>query len=450
MNRYGVLAAFLPPFGQIVGRMQFDLFHVYTVDQHILFVVRNLRRFAYGKYQDQYPWVKDVFQDIPRPEVLYLAALFHDIAKGRGGDHSDLGAVDAREFCARLPMADEDRELVAWLVEKHLLMSITAQKRDISDPEIVTEFALTVGSVARLQHLYLLTIADISATSPKLWNSWKSGLLRELYVASLRLLEADDSESPDLARHRARVRANALEALADRGLGGAQARDFLDSLPDSAFQRFKTGQIQWAAGLRLASEEPVIVAVRDRQDRQVSEVFVSAPDYTGLFATTTSVLDALGINVLSARVVTTADGYSFDLFQVMDANGKPLHRHDGEVLAQRLNRLLREKRVQEPVQRKLPRRLRPFVSAPVIRFSTARRGSVTAMEVECTDRPGLLSQLAAAMVGCGVRLHDAMIATMGDRAEDTFLISDPDDRPLAEDLQQRLAATIRRRLDEHS
>jgi len=190
MNRYGILAAFIPAFGRITGRMQFDLFHVYTVDQHILFVIRNLRRFAYGKYETEFSHAADIFKQIDHPEILYLAALFHDIAKGRQGDHSRLGAQDALEFCRTLPLSSVHQDRVAWLVERHLVMSQTAQSRDISDPETIKLFCDIVGNQTRLDYLYLLTIADIAATSPKLWNNWKDSLLWELYsVTSMVLAE---------------------------------------------------------------------------------------------------------------------------------------------------------------------------------------------------------------------------------------------------------------------
>lgn len=447
MNRYGLLAAFMPVFGRIVGRMQFDLFHVYTVDQHILFVIRNLRRFAYGKYRDNFPYAPKVFRHIDRPLVLYLAALFHDIAKGRNGDHSDLGAIDALAFCSQLPLRDGEAELIAWLVQHHLLMSQTAQKKDISDPEIIETFARQVGTVARLQHLYLLTVADISGTSPQLWNSWKSGLLWELFQGTVQVMERGEGHAPGLQERIDAARAEALDTAQQSGLDSTAVAGLLANLPDSALMRFNPGQLQWAVGARTAAgDRETVIAVRDRKDRAVSEMFVSAPDYTGLFATTTVVLDELGVNVLSARVITTADGYSFDLFQVMDRNGRPLNASDQDAVRERLSGLLSGREVLAPVRRKLPRRLRPFVTAPVVQFSTGRSGSVTSMELTCTDRPGLLSQLAAAMVACDVRIHDAMIATLGDRVEDTFLVSDRQDRPLDEALQSELKTAILERL----
>ena len=184
MNRYGLLAALIPEFANIVGRMQYDLFHVYTVDQHTLFVVRNLRRFAYGKYRELFPYARQVFKRIAKPELLYIAAIFHDIAKGRGGNHSELGALDAERFCTRLTLEPAESDMVTWLVKHHLLMSKTAQRKDLSDPVNIQDFAQIMGNTRYLDHLYLLTVADIAATSPTLWNSWKNGLIWDLYVAS--------------------------------------------------------------------------------------------------------------------------------------------------------------------------------------------------------------------------------------------------------------------------
>ncbi|NIM70419.1 MAG: [protein-PII] uridylyltransferase [Xanthomonadales bacterium] len=444
MNRYGVLAAFLPAFALITGRMQFDLFHVYTVDQHILFSVRNLRRFAYGKYREYFRHAPRVFRTIDRPELLYLAALFHDIAKGREGDHSDLGADEARRFCARLPLEAAQAERVAWLVQHHLLMSQTAQRKDINDPEIVHRFAMQVGDQDHLDYLYVLTVADIAATSPKLWNSWKDGLLWELYCSASEVLRQGGAGPPDPRERAAAARQAAATALQEQAHAAPAVSALLDTLPASAFTRFLPEQLTWGAGCVLSAgpDAGVIIGVRERSEREVSEVLVSAPDYTGLFATTTAVFDEMGLNVLEARVVTTRDSRSFDLFQVMDARSRPLSPEDAADLQQRLVGKLGRQTVPRPVRRKLPRRLRPFVSAPEIRFTTARRGTVTSMEIECTDRPGLLSQLAAAMLSCEIRIHDAMIATFGDRAEDTFLLTGRDGSLLDAEQQARLEQAI--------
>jgi [protein-PII] uridylyltransferase len=447
MNRYGLLARFIPAFGQIVGRMQFDLFHVYTVDQHILFTVRNLRRFAYGKYQDTFPHVTEVFERLQRPELLYLAALFHDIAKGRGGDHSELGAADARDFCASLPLAEEERELVAWLVEQHLLMSQTSQKKDIGDPETVIEFTRVVNTRSRLDHLYLLTVADIAATSPRLWNSWKSGLLRELYRSARDALERDPEHWLDRQETIEASRDSVREALIAEDLLAEEIDTLWKEMPGDLFLRLDDSQLAWASAEALRHRgEQALVALRHRKDLGVTEVLVYAADYTGLFATTTAVLDELGLNVLSARVVTTGGRRSFDVFQLMDRHGQLLDPVDAERLVSRLTRALDARVLRQPLERPVPRRLRAFRKPTKLTFRSARGGSVTEVEVECSDRPGILSQLAAAMVSSGVRIHDALISTLGDRVEDVFLVTDRDNRPLDAGTQELLAREIDRRL----
>lgn len=449
MNRYGVLAALLPPFASITGRMQFDLFHVYTVDQHILFVVRNLRRFAYGKYARQFPHMAEIFKRIDQPEILYLAAIFHDIAKGRDGDHSVLGAQEVREFCASLPLDEKQVDLVAWLVEQHLLMSQTAQRKDISDMDIIAGFADAMGSQQRLDHLYLLTVADIAATSPKLWNDWKSGLLWELFNAARAVLENGTDLEVDQAQQLASAKSRAARLLNENGVDPDQVSRLWQTLPPAVFMRISTGQLVWATTTLadLQSGDGVRVATRSRTDLGTTEILVSAPDYTGLFASTTAVIDEMGLNVLAARVFTSLDERSFDLFQVVDAHNRAMNRSDREQLAWRLEQVLKQRQLRTPVQRKTPRRLRPFVSTPRITFSTARGDTVTALELECTDLPGLLSRVSAAMVECGVRIHDAMIATFGDRVEDTFLITDRSDQLLDETARAQLVEVITKKLE---
>lgn len=443
MNRYGVMARLIPDFAAIVGRMQFDLFHVYTVDQHILFVVRNLRRFAYGKYREIYPRAPRVFQGVRKPELLYLAALYHDIAKGRGGDHSELGAADALAFCHKLPIPEEDAELVAWLVQEHLLMSQTAQKKDISDPATVREFAERVKTQLRLDYLYLLTVADISATSPRLWNSWKSGLLWELRQVTSRVL-AQDPETPQFREQAiAQSRVAALHLLASAGVDREAAEAYWAKLPRSVFLRWSAAQLAWATQTVLdATGETTLVALRPCEERQVTEVLVVAEDYTGLFATITAAFDEMGLDVLSARVATSSDERSFDLFQVMNRRGEPLDEQDTALLQERLGAALEGQQVLEPVRRPMPRRLRPFVTPPEIHFRPGREGRVTELELGCTDQPGLLSKLSAAMLQCEVNIHDAMISTLGDRVEDTFYLTGRDNRPLPPQAQEALADAI--------
>jgi len=444
MNRYGILAAFVPAFGHIVGRMQFDLFHVYTVDQHILFVVRNLRRFAYGKYSSEFAHAADIFQQIDHPEVLYLAALFHDIAKGRQGDHSELGAQDALEFCRCLPMRDGHRDRVAWLVTQHLVMSQTAQRRDITDPDTLKGFCEIVGNQTRLDYLYLMTIADIAATSSKLWNSWKDSLLWELYsAASLALAEG----SSDLFDRNHRIQESRFEVrdiLLKKGLDFGAIDDLWNDLPQNLFLSFSTDQLEWTASTVLKADagSSVLVAIREVEHQGVSELLVHAADYDGLFSAVTTVIDEIGLDVLSARVGTTDSGMSFDLFQLMDGHARAVNHIDSERLKVRLREVLGSASLPEPVVRRLPRRLRPFKSTARIRFSAAHGGEKTLMDLVCSDRPGLLSNISAAMVACGVRIHDARIATMGDRVEDAFILSDKQNAPLSRKIRTELLETL--------
>ncbi len=445
MNRYGMLAALLPPFGQITGRMQFDLFHVYTVDQHTLFVIRNLRRFACQRGGESFAHAIEVFARIPRPEVLYLAALFHDIAKGRGGDHSELGAVDAREFVDQLELSNADRDLVVWLVREHLVMSRTSQREDISDPEVVNRFAARVGDQHHLDHLLVLTIADIAATSPKLWNSWRDSLLWELYMATTEALRRGLEHPVDRASSVIETRHEARGRLDEAGVDGAAADALLAQLPDSAYLRLDAEQLAWSAGQALARPDLPLVNWRNLADKGISEVFVHAEDFPGLFAVVARELDRMHLNILAARVVTTRDARSWDIFQVMDANGQPLNASDGERLCASLVEQLAAKEARSLPPRPVPRRLQPFMGRCEIQIRPA--GQLTSLEIAATDRPGLLSGIAEALLASDVRLFDARVATFGQRVEDVFLIAGPDDKPLSADAAQQLEDELRRRLD---
>jgi len=449
MNRYGLLAAFIPAFGNIVGRMQYDLFHVYTVDQHTLFVVRNLRRFAYGKYKERFPHARSVFKRIAKPELLYLAAMFHDIAKGRGGDHSLLGEVDASEFCARLDIEPAEREMVAWLVRQHLLMSQTAQRKDLSDPLNIQKFAEEVGNTRYLDHLYLLTVADIAGTNPKLWNNWKNKLLWELYLAAGDALRRG-LENPIRRATRIReTRAAALSRLLRRGIRPEPINALWDTLPEAAFWRLSPDQLEWTTQTAIEREDASqYIAVRPVQPHGVSELLVSVPDHDGLFASITSVLDEMGLDVMSARVLTTHDSRSFDLFQLMDQHGEVINEVDAAELVGRLRQATSEETPREPVKRKLPRRLRHFNSPPRVYFSADPDQAGTVLQLRCNDQPGLLSRVAAAIYEQGVQVHNARIATFGERVEDTFLVSDAKHKPLTGEAEEMLAQSIRDHLEQ--
>jgi len=449
MNRYGLLAAFIPAFGNIVGRMQYDLFHVYTVDQHTLFVVQNLRRFAYGKYKERFPHARSVFKRIAKPELLYLAAIFHDIAKGRGGDHSELGAADAAAFCARLEIEPTEREMVAWLVRQHLLMSQTSQRKDLSDPLNIQKFAEAVGNTRYLDHLYLLTVADIAGTSPKLWNNWKNKLLWELYLAAGDALRRGLENPIKRATRMRETRAGAMSRLMRRGLDPEKINALWDALPEHAFWRLSPDQLEWTTET-VVQEADVRqhIAVRPVQPHGVSELLVCVPDHDGLFAAITSVLDEMALDVMSARVLTTQDGRSYDLFQLMDQQGEVINDVDAAELVSRLRIATDEERPRAPVTRKMPRRLRHFTAAPKVNFSADPDRAGTVLQLRCNDQPGLLSRVAAAIYEQNIQVHNARIATFGERVEDTFLVSDPDHQPLTAEAMDALGQSIREHLEQ--
>jgi [protein-PII] uridylyltransferase len=445
MNRHGVLAAILPPFRRVVGRMQYDLFHVYTVDEHTLRVLRNVARFAQA--DPAFPHADEAFAALDRPELLLLAALFHDIAKGRGGDHSALGEEEARAFCRKLGLSGADTDLVAWLVRWHLLMSVTAQRQDITDPDVVHAFAVQVGDRDRLDHLYLLTIADIAGTNPRLWNDWKARLLADLHAAARYVLRAGLGRPPHADERAAECRRGAREQLVRSGMAGARVDALLDLLPEASFRRHRPARIvQQAKALDGASPGAPVIAVEAATTRGDSEIFVCAPDRDGLFAAIAATLDRLGLTVVGARLLRGGDGRVFDTFEVLDAETfAAVGPKRALAIASDLRRVLGAPALApRPARRSLSRRLRHFQRPPRIAFDA--HGAATQLALVCSDRPGLLAQVALAFREAGVRVHDARIATFGERVEDFFLLTDENDAPLDEDRRDGLRAILLRSL----
>ncbi len=419
MNRYGVLAALLPAFSQITGRMQFDLFHVYTVDQHTLFVIRNLRRFANRTHPDLFGHAIGVFERIDRPELLYLAALFHDIAKGRGGDHSELGAEDAKVFCEQLAIEPSDQALVVWLVREHLAMSLTSQREDVSDPVVVSRFAQRISDQRHLDYLFVLTVADIAATSPSLWNSWKDSLLWSLYEATTEALERGLDDPVQRPEGIEETRKEVMSAFAGNEQPKVEA--LWATLPERAFLSLDNEQLIWTTQCVLNAHHRPLVAIQSESTKGVSEIFVHADDFPGLFALVARELDRMQLNVLAARIITSRDGLSWDLFQVMGHDAQPLNEEDAARLNETLGQQLVAQSVRPLPPRPVPRRFQPFISRPEILLKDRPEG-LTKLEINATDRPGLLSAIAETLVALDLRLLDARIATFGQRVEDIFII----------------------------
>ncbi len=447
MARHGVLARLIPGFARVTGRMQYDLFHAYTVDEHTLRVLQFMARFSRRAEAHEFALAHEVFMRLPHVSLLLLAGLFHDIAKGRGGDHSVLGEEDAREFCRRLQLADDDVELVAWLVRWHLLMSITAQRQDITDADVVHRFADQVGDWERLDYLYLLTVADINGTSPKLWNSWRDRLLSDLYAATRYVLREEAGAPAHASERVARTRVRAGQLLQSMGIEATEVQRIWEAFPQESFLRHRAEQIAWQTAA-IAAEAPgaTVVKVNPSGSRGTSEVFVHARERDGLFATVTAVLDRAGLDVVEARAIASPCGMVLDTFLVLDGGG---HVLDPRRIA-RVERNLRTAisattpRLQ-PAQRTLPRTLRHFQAMPQIGFS--EDGERTRLALVCSDRPGLLASVAQTFLQCGLRVHDARIATFGERVEDFFQLTDKADRPLDAAAQQRLRIALHEQLD---
>jgi [protein-PII] uridylyltransferase len=443
MNRYGVLAAYLPAFANVVGRMQYDLFHVYTVDEHTLFVVRNLRRFALDKHREEHPHCNEIFQLIDKPELLYIAGLMHDIAKGSGGDHSLVGENIAFDFCRRHGLERHDAELVRWLVRHHLLMSMTAQRKDISDPEAIHEFATVVGDPNRLNYLYLLTVADIRATNPSLWNSWRGALLRELFTATRWAFRRGLEKPIDLEDRVLACKEETRAQLARLGIDEAAMERVLNEFSDEYFLRCQPDEIAWhtVAIATRREDEPPLVLLRPMSQRGSAEIFIHARNRDCLFADITAVLDQLGLTIFDAKIIPTNAGYVINSYHVLESAGEPIkeHRRQIQICMKLRECLFRLGGAPPRVQRLVSREIKHFTVPTRIYFHEDPQQRHTVLELIATDRPGLLSKVGQAFTRNGVRLVNARISTIGSRAEDIFLITDRHDRPLAnEDDKKRL------------
>jgi len=454
MNRYGILAAYLPAFENIVGQMQHDLFHVYTVDEHTLFVIRNLRRFTVKEFSHEFPLCSEIIQRIPKQELLVIAALFHDIAKGRGGSHSELGAIDAEEFCRNHGLSDYDTKLILWLIRQHLIMSSTAQRKDISDPEVINEFANAVGDSNRLNYLYLLTVADIRGTSPSVWSTWKDALLKDLYHSTQKALRKG-LENPVLQseiitdiKNDARMHLNAKQ-ITDHKIDALWMR-----LGSDYFLQHSSDEVVWHTQSILdpQNEDDSVVLVRQETIRGGTEVFIYTKDQSNFFALVTSCIEQMALTIVDARILSTIDGYALDTFILLEDDGQPIQQNNRLVeLLDKLEAALQDSDTAIPnVQRRLPRQSKHFTFATDIQFWADEKNSRTAMQIIAYDRPGLLSQIAGVMQECQVRLQNAKIATFGERAEDIFYLTDYQNKELGSRQEDCLVQTLYALLDNNS
>jgi len=427
LNQLDILGAYLPSFGRIVGQMQHDLFHVYTVDQHILQVLRNLRRFTMSEFAHEYPLCSRIVSELDRPWLLYVAALFHDIAKGRGGDHSELGTADAREFCEQHGLDAEDTELVVWLVRNHLVMSQVAQKADLTDPSVITDFSKLVGDARHLAALYLLTHADIRGTSPKVWNQWKGKLLTDLYYLTLHHL--NQGGTPAAHGIIADRQAEAMRLLRFFALSDTVHERLWKQLDTVYFLRHSAEEIAWhtrALHYRIFNNQPVVRA-RLHQDGEGLQVMVYTRDQPDLFARIVGFFARAGYSIVDAKIHTTAHGYALDSFVVLDVLNRDNAREMVPYIEHELEqRLILQAPPEVPSPGRLSRQVKHFPIKPEAEIRGDEKGTHFILTLVAADRPGLLYTVANTLARRGADLHTAKITTLGERAEDVFLISGGD------------------------
>ena len=466
MNRYGVLGNYIPSFAQVTGLMQYDLFHRYTVDAHTLFLIRILHRFTDERFQQDFPLVSAIFQRIERKEIIVLAAMFHDIAKGRGGNHSELGQTESIEFCLKHGMSLADANLVGWLTRYHLLMSMTAQKKDISDPNVVTIFADLVSNVTHLNHLYVLTVADMNATNPQLWNSWRASLMKQLYSQTRRILRADIDAPTNRQDMIAATRKQALQMLDEvdnQHMNREEVLELWDDLGDEYFLREIVEDILWHTEAILAhppigrasdANSAPLVVLREHRELALDaiQVFVYTQDQANLFAVTMAVFDQMNLDVLDARIITATRDFALDSYVLLDRSGTLLTEKDEqEELKQRLIDAFKNPTSPKLTSKRLPRQLLHFDIPTTIHFEFNDSSNQHIMSLQTLDQPGLLARVGQVFLQQGIEVHAARITTLGERAEDMFYISDQNDAPLSatmlETLKEALIASLSVRHD---
>ncbi|QEM80626.1 [protein-PII] uridylyltransferase [Halomonas binhaiensis] len=452
MNRYGVLGKYLPEFGQAVGLMQHDLFHIYTVDAHTLRLLKCLHGFRKPDAKKDFPVAAPLVHQLPSMEILWIAGLFHDIGKGRGGDHSIIGARDVEAFAERHGLSDWETRLVSWLVEHHLLMSMIAQKRDLTDPEVIHDFASTVGDEIRLDYLYVLTVADITATNPTLWNGWRASLLRQLHSETRRVLRRG-LENPlartDWVRE---TRQEAHSLLATMGADMARVSALWQSLGEDYFLQYAPSEVVWQTQGMLShrgQDLPLVLINAPTADMAEggTKVFIHARSVDDLFAATAAAMEQLGLSIHDARIATSKNNWTLNTFIVLDEQGQPI-RDPARLDAIRLH-LVEE--LDDPddyptiVTRHTPRQLKHFQVPIQVAIEQDSNGERTLLELIAPDRPGLLARVGGVFMELGITLSAAKIATLGERVEDVFYITDREGNPITDEQRQQ---KLRQRLIE--
>jgi [protein-PII] uridylyltransferase len=458
MNRYGILGGYLPEFGKIVGQMQHDLFHIYPVDVHTLEVVRNIRRLVLPEVAERFPVASHIYKNFPKQELIIITALYHDIAKGRGGDHSILGSVDIEDFAQRHGLKAQEISLLKWLVENHLLMSSISQREDTSDPDVIHKFAKHVGDIIHLDHLYVLTVADINATNPHLWTDWKGSLMHNLYFETKRVLQLGVEEPTAKSAWLKDAKDAALRALQADNIDPSEAVGVWQDVNEEFFLRERAEDIALFTKAIIKngdSSKPVILLNDVGVEIPVAtQVFVHSKNRENIFAITAATLDKLNLNIQDARLQSASDGTAFDVFYVLDEANQPVAGNSA--LSAKIIKTLNEaisnpQAVDFDIQRRTPRQLKNFALKTVASLRNDSETETTILEIITPDRPGLLAHLSRIFVRFELRVLNAKISTLGERVEDIFYITDRASKPITNaGLIKTLKGTICTELDERN
>lgn len=433
MHRFGVLSKYLPSFGIIEGQMQFDLFHTYSVDEHTLVVIQNMRFFRLRKYIDIYPLCYQISQKIPKQELLYIAALFHDIAKGRKGDHAKLGTKDAVDFCQKHGLSKYDTNIISWLVENHLLLSKTAQREDIDDPTVINNFAAKIGRLERLNYLYLLTVADVSGTNPNLWNEWKDNLFRQLYDKTKQALRHGLENPLHKIKQAKETKHCTLKLLQQYPPVAFDIEKFWAALDEDYFIRYSADEIAWHAQSIASTEKQKnpLIKIRQQPTRGGTEIFVFMKNQNNVFTATTYLLEQLQLAVVDARITMSTHGFTLHTYIILDKFGKPITEQQKKEVGEQLCHTLSNIYIPDiKITRPQSRKQRLFALPTHINLIPDPAGRHSIMEVNTADRIGLLSCIGLALTKCELRLHSIKIATYGSRVEDIFCITTKKNQPI--------------------
>lgn len=459
MARYGILGAYLPEFGRVIGQMQFDLFHIYTVDAHTLQVIRNMRRFRYRNEEQRFPIAAHIHPRLPKIEILYIAALYHDIAKGLTGDHSQRGISIAAEFCRRHKMGQWDTNLVCWLVENHLTMSSTAQRKDILDPDVIYEFSMLVQDQVRLDYLYALTVADITATNPTLWNSWRASLMHQLYYETKKFLKQGLGHTVDINVYIEETQNSVKQKLAERGIDAEEVDSIWKNIDDDYFIKESSQDIVWHTQtiFEQRGRDHPLVQVRDIHsrlgDEGATQIFVYTRMESRVFLAIVMAIDELGLDIVDARITTTDTHQVLDTFIVLEPEGKPVG--DDVDRVRRIRRTIRDRlEGREPrhpaAKKRTPRSLRQFIVETQVAITDDPFNRYSVLEVVTSDRPGLLAVIAKVFVELNIHVHSAKIATLGERVEDIFYVVDKNELPIENpQVREKLTDRLCQELDKH-